>query len=222
MKKGDVWVIALAYNEQRHIGDVVKQCKKEGFKKVVVVDDGSKDHTTERAQEAGAIVLRHAVNMHKGAAMKTGAEYALVKGAKAIIFLDGDGQHSPSELSMFLDELNKGYDIVFGARKVGRNMPIVRRLGKILTGITARLLYGMKIHDVLSGYRALRSEAYEAIKWSSLGYTVESEMVARAGKANLKYSEITIKTIYHDKYKGVNVAHGISIMGKMLWWRLFL
>ena len=71
-----------------------------------------------------------------------------------------------------------------------------------------------------SGYRAMTSEAYQKIKWKSTNYSVESEMIANAGRQRLKYKEITIKTIYSDKYKGTTVIDGVKIVLNMIWWKI--
>lgn len=220
LTKNDCWIVVSAYNEHRHIAEVVKRILKQGFKNIVVMDDGSRDKTGEIALRAGATVLRNIINMHKGASMKTGSEYALKQGAKAIIYLDGDGQHAPEELPHFLKELNNDHDIVFGARWEKRKMPLQRRMGKILTGTAVKLLYGIDITDTLSGYRGLTAAAYRKIRWNSRDYLVESEMIARTGLEGLKYTEITISTIYHDRYKGVTFLHGFPILWKLLWWRI--
>jgi glycosyltransferase involved in cell wall biosynthesis len=220
LNKSDCWVVIPSYNEQKHIKTVVRKVKKQGFHNVVVVDDGSKDKTSSEGYAGGAFVLRQVINLHKGASMRTGAEFAIRKGAKAIIYLDGDGQHEPEELPHFLNELNAGKDIVFGARKEVKKMPFQRRLGKVLISNGVRFLFGMNVKDVLSGYRAFTTDVYEKILWSSSDYKVETEMVIRTGKAHLNYSEITISTIYHDRYKGVDPLNGIVILLHLFWWRI--
>ena len=74
---------------------------------VLVVDDGSSDGTSAAAGEAGAAVLRHEVNLGKGAALKTGFEYAVEKAYDAVITMDGDGQHDPAAIPDFLDAVEK-------------------------------------------------------------------------------------------------------------------
>jgi UDP-N-acetylglucosamine---dolichyl-phosphate N-acetylglucosaminyltransferase len=218
----DCWIIIAAYYEEKHISDVVKRVKAQGFKHIVVVDDGSKDKTSVLAQKEGATVLRHIVNLGKGAAMKTGAEYAFLNGAEAAIFIDGDGQHKPEELPLFMKELRKGYDIVFGYRKRNTHMPFVMRFGNWFISALVRTLYKMDLHDVTSGYRALTKRAYEEVRWSSRDYRVEVEMIARAGKQHLKYKQFQITTIYHDNYKGTTFLDGFPIVGNLLWWRISL
>jgi len=219
INKKECYVVVAAYNEERHIADVVRRCKAQGFP-VIVANDGSRDHTAELAERAGAMVVSHITNLGKGAVMKTGAEHAKELSAKAIIFLDGDGQHKPEELPLFLRDLNLGNQIVFGYRKQTGNMPFLRSLGKFMTRSVVRIFYNLDLEDILCGYRALTIDAYNKVKWVSRDYSVESEIIARAGKQNLLYSEFEIATIYHDNYKGVTIFDGIGILLNLIWWRM--
>src|SRR6056297_3303699 len=97
------YIVIAALNEGSRIADVVIKTKKYGH--VIVVDDGSSDDTADVAREAGALVATHMINMGKGAAMRTGTELAIEKGASTVVYLDGDGQHDPSEIPIFLKEL---------------------------------------------------------------------------------------------------------------------
>lgn len=218
--KNHCWIVIAAHNERGHIGDVILRSRKQGFRNIVVVDDGSQDDTQRIAQQKGAIALRHIVNLGKGAAMKTGADYAISRGAKALIFMDGDGQHKPEELGRFLSSLNRGYAIVFGARKRTEHMPLVLRLGNWFITTVVRVFYNLRLRDVLSGYRAMTADAYRCVRWVSRDYSVESEMIARAGKNNLRYAEFEIATIYHDKYKGTTFLDGFPIVFNLIWWRM--
>jgi glycosyltransferase involved in cell wall biosynthesis len=216
----DCWVVVSAHNEARHIADVVRRIQRQGFPHVIVADDGSQDRTARTAKAAGALVVSHTVNLGKGAAMKSGADYAVAHHARAIIFLDGDGQHKPEELPHFVRELNNGYAIVFGYRKRTGNMPFVRRLGGWFLSTFIRIVYNMDLKDVLSGYRAMTTAAYRTVRWNARDYSVESEMIARAGKACLRYTQFEITTIYIDSWKGMSILDGIPIAFKLLWWRM--
>ncbi len=222
LKRSDCWIVIPAFNEENHIGDVVKRVRKQKFENIVVVDDGSTDKTFQIAKKSKAHVLKHVVNLHKGASMTTGSEYALKNKAKAIIYMDADGQHCPEELDNFLDALNDGYEVAFGFRKESKKMPFQRRMGKHMTSATASFLFGLEVHDVLNGYRALTSKAYKTIRWNSRGYDVEAEMISRAGKNSLKYTEVQTKIIYHSKYKGMTPIHGARILWKLFWWKITL
>ena len=216
--ENSTFVVIAAYNEQKNVGAVVEESGK-FCSNIIVVDDGSKDKTYEIAKSKGAIVLRHMTNLGKGAAVKTGCDFAVKEGAKRIVLLDADGQHEPKEIPNFIKALN-GKDIVFGYRKFTKKMPFIMRFGnKSINSITS-FLYGIMLKDTQSGYRAFTSEAYKKVRWDASDYFMESEMIARAGRNKLKYAEIPIQTIYSDKYKGTTVIDGVKIVLNMIMWRL--
>ena len=212
------WAVVPAYNEGKRIGPVVRAVRTHC--PCVVVDDGSPDDTSAIAKRAGAAVLRHVVNLGKGAAMRTGAEYAIAHGAKRIIFLDGDGQHDPAEIPLFIAQLKRGKQVVFGARRMKTSMPIERQAGRWLIRRVIRTIYGYNLHDPLCGYRAMTARAYARIRWRSRDYSVESEMIARAGRESLPYAEVDISTIYHDRFKGMTIVDGLKIVLHLVWWRM--
>jgi len=213
-----VWVIIPAYNEGKRIMDVIKKTKKY-IDNIVVVDDGSKDNTSEISRKEKVVVLRHVLNLGKGAAVKTGCEFVLKHGAERIILIDADGQHDPEEIPNFLRELEE-VDIVFGYRKFNRNMPFVFKFGNNFINDVTKILYNVKLRDTQCGYRAFCAETYKKIRWKASDYSMESEMIANLGKKYLKYKEIPIKTIYTEKYKGTTVFDGIKIVLNMVLWRL--
>jgi len=216
--KEKTFAVIPGYNEEKSIGKVVKETKKY-ISDVVVVDDGSRDSTSLQAEKQGAIVLKHVINIGKGAALKTGCDYAIKNGAAKIVVLDADTQHEPSSIPLFLNALEEA-DVALGRRGLNKNMPFVFRFGNWFINKTTKLLYGLSLHDTQCGYRAFTAEAYKKIKWKSSSYSMESEMIANIGKRKLKYKEIPIKTIYADKYKGTTVIDGIKIILNMAWWRL--
>ena len=145
MEINNIWAVIPAYNEECSIIIIVKKTKKY-VNNVAVVDDGSKDKTKVSAEKAGAIVLRHIVNLGKGAALKTGCDLAVKKGAKFIITLDADAQHDPDDIPRFVEKLKK-YDIVFSYRKASSKMPLVLRFGNFFISIVANVLYGINLTD---------------------------------------------------------------------------
>ena len=219
MEASKFWAVIPAYNEEKSIGKIVKRTKKY-IANVIVVDDGSKDKTKEIAEKSGAVVLRHVVNLGKGATLKTGCNYALMKNAKFIVVLDADAQHDPDDIPRFIEKLEK-YDIVFSYRKLGGRMPLVLRFGNWLISKVVRALYKVDLIDTQSGFRAFSREAYKKIRWNASDYSMESEMISRAGKQRLKYVQIPISTIYSDRYKGTTILDGVKIVLNMFWWRLF-
>jgi len=213
----EVWAIIPAYNESRKIVNVISNVKKY-CKNIVVVDDGSKDSTSDVAESEKVIVLRHIINLGKGAALKTGCDFAVKKGAKQIIAIDADGQHDPKEINHFINAL-KGKDIVFGYRRFTKTMPFIFRFGNSFINFVIKLLYGIDLMDTQCGYRAFTSSAYKKIKWNASDYTMESEMIANTGKNHLRHSEIEVETIYEDRHKGTTVFDGVKIVFDMIIWR---
>ena len=215
------YIVIAAYNEAAHISSVVKDVLAQGYKHVLVVDDGSRDKTSILAEKAGAKVLRHAINLGKGAAVRTGCDFAVDSGATHLVLIDGDGQHEPEEIPHFLSALDKK-DIVFGARKRSKDMPSLYRVGNWGLNVLSKLFFGITLRDTQCGFRAMSVDAYNKVRWDSSDYAMESEMVVRAGLARLSYAERSIKTIYHDRYKGTGVVDGVKIFGHMLKWRVTL
>jgi glycosyltransferase involved in cell wall biosynthesis len=211
-------VIIPSYNEEKSIVAVIEKVK-EYTEEIIVVDDGSKDNTGKKAEEVGATVLKHIINLGKGAAAKTGCDYAYLQKYEQIILLDGDGQHDPKEIPNLIEQL-KHNDMVFGCRIFNKNMPLILRLGNKGINLITRALYGINIKDTQSGYRAFNTKIYKKIRWQASDYSMESEMIANAGKAKIKYTEISIDTIYTDNYKGTTILDGIKIVFNMITWRL--
>ena len=217
MKKGKIWAVIPAYNEEKSIGKIINETRKY-VGKVIVVDDGSKDKTAAIARKSNTVVLSHIVNLGKGAALKTGCDFAVKNRAEIIVALDADAQHEPKEIPRFL-EIIKNNDIIFGYRKLNKKMPLVLKFGNWFIGKTIKLLYGVNVKDSQCGYRAFTKDAYKKIRWSALDYSMESEMIAKAGRHNLRHGEVPIQTIYSDKYKGTTIIDGVKIVMNMLLWR---
>lgn len=219
MNKESVWAVIPAYNEEKNIRGVLKEVK-HLVDHVIVVDDGGKDHTTEEAKKENVIVLRHVLNLGKGAAMKTGCEYAVRNKATKIILLDGDGQHDPKFIPEFIKALDE-VDLVFGVRTFTKDMPLLFRFGNSLITVISKVLYKYDLRDTQSGYRAFNRDIYKKIRWKSSSYSVESEMIARAGNNHVSFKEIPISTIYNDKYKGTTPFDGIKIVLNLIKWKIF-
>lgn len=214
----EIFAVIPAHNEETNIRKVISETKKY-ISNIIVVDDGSKDKTSEEARKEGIIVLKHIINLGKGATLKTGCDYAIKQGASQIIVLDADAQHEPLQIPDFLNEL-KDVDVVLGYRKPSKEMPFILKYGNWFINKITKLLYGISLHDTQCGYRAFTAHAYKKIRWKASNYSMESEMIANIGKKRLKYKEIPIETIYTDKYKGTTITDGIKIVCNLFWWRL--
>jgi glycosyltransferase involved in cell wall biosynthesis len=118
------------------------------------VDDGSHDDTAAKAQQAGAIVVRHPYNKGNGAAVKTGIRRAT---AEYVLIIDADGQHQAADALRLVARLGE-YDLVVGARSKATQATHARRFGNGALNSLASYLTGREIPDLTSGFRAARRD----------------------------------------------------------------
>ena len=213
-----ITVIVPACNEAKYIGRFLDKLKL-STKDIVVVDDGSIDKTREITLGKDVICLTHMVNLGKGAALKTGCDYAFGKlKSDAVIIMDGDDQHEVDDLKLFVNELKKGAQVVLGFRKMDAKMPLLRILGNKGVSILINLLFGRYIADIPSGFKAMTKKAYKTLRWQSSGYEVETELAVRIAKTKIEYHEVPISTVYHDKDYGFNLLDAAKILLKLPYW----
>jgi glycosyltransferase involved in cell wall biosynthesis len=218
-KEAKVVAAIPCFNEERFIGSVVLKTK--GYvDEVMVIDDGSTDRTALVAEKAGAIVIRHESNQGKGAAVSTAFEWARETGCRALVLLDGDGQHEPADIPSLLQPVLEGRaDMVVGSRllHIKSHIPRVRALGQRILTFFTNLGSRVKLTDSQSGFRAFSPKAIEALSFAEKGLSVESEMQFLAKDANLQVVEVPVSVLYYGIAKRSYLAHGMwvfnSIMG---------
>jgi glycosyltransferase involved in cell wall biosynthesis len=219
-----VGVVIPAHNEASHIGQVLAalEPRVHGLPVMAtVVDDGSVDRTSDVARAQGAHVITHAINLGKGAALKTGCEATIAAGCDLLVLMDADGQHRPGDLPLMVSPLLAGQaDVVLARRQFTADMPATMRIGNWGLSRLFALLFGVTFSDTQCGYRALTAEIYPKLDWTATDYAVETEMLVRAARARLRTVEVEIETIYHDAYKGTTVADGMRILANMIRWRV--
>jgi len=211
-----VWVVIAAYNEASVIARVVADVRRRGFS-TVLVDDASTDATAEVAERAGAVIVRHPVNLGQGAALQTGIEFALYKGSDVIVTFDGDGQHRAADIAGLVDALEQhGVDYVLGSRFLGGavNLPTARRLLlKAATRFT-RIISGLSLTDTHNGLRAMTRRGASAIRLRHNRMAHASEILSQIAASGLKYVEVPV-TIEYSAYslaKGQKLGDALSIL----------
>ena len=126
---------------------------------IIVVDDGSTDASKKIALDYGVQVISHPYSKGNGASIKSGARAAT---GDYIVFMDGDGQHRPSDVQRLLDMLlDENFDMVVGARTAGSQASMARGFGNHVYNRLASLVVGHKIEDLTSGLRAVRAEKFK-------------------------------------------------------------
>jgi len=195
-----------AYLEERFIGKVVEGARQH-VDTVLVVDDGSRDATSAQGSIAGAEVVRHAQNSGKGAALKSGFRWMLARGIDYVICLDGDGQHDPTEIPVFMEEANSERmpALIIGNRfSKPEGMPRLRYwTNRVMSGWISRLC-GQEMPDTQCGYRLLRRDLLTEMDLPSSRYDYESEMIFVVGLAAKPMSHVPVKTIYGDEQSKIH------------------
>ena len=217
-------IVALpAYNEEVAIGSVVARCKKYADH-VIVIDDGSKDHTAEIARLVGAEVITHEKNGGYGASVKTCFEVAKKRDVEAMVIIDADGQHSPDDIPALINEMIRSKsDIVIGSRFVNGNgkmqkIPAYRKVGMRVLDTATDFGMGYHIADSQSGFRIYSRNAIRNINLDNDGMAAGSEILIQAADKKLKIEEVPINVRYDiDNTSSENpISHGLGVLGNII------
>lgn len=220
-----VCVVIPAYNESGVIGDVVTDIIK-AFKKttysseIVVVNDASKDNTSDVARKHGATVIDHILNSGAGGATATGLSYTQQNEFDIAATMDADGQHDANDVIRGIDEIIKrGDDLLIGSRLIdSHGMSKSKIIGNKGLSIITYVLFGIDSTDSQSGLRIFSHRALESLRWKTSGYEFCSEMLWRAKQQKLRISEYPIQAIYTDysKSKGQNNWNAVNIIKSLM------
>ena len=202
-------ILIPAYRPNETLIGIAKELVKGGAELIIVVDDGSgpafEPLFLELEQLAGVKVLRHAVNLGKGAALKTGINYALttLPDLEGVVTADADGQHDPADILRIAQVLAQSPEaLVLGAREFSnpqesQDIPLRSRLGNTVTSRVMRVVLGQKLADTQTGLRAVpRALLAPLLKVPATGYEFELEMLVAAKHQSLQVIEHPIRTIY--------------------------
>lgn len=213
----NIFVVIPAYNEEKRIGQVLKDLSVFPYK-IVVVDDASSDDTYNIACSYNIDVLRHKVNRDQGAALQTGNDYAISQGADVIVHFDADGQFLVKEIKDIIRPIvEEDYDIVFGSRFLDKKseLPFLKeKLIFPLARIFNRVVLGVSLSDPQSGFRAMTRGAAEKIIIEQDGKAHCSEIMAKAYQYKLKIKEVPMTVIYHEFGQGM--SGGFRILKDLL------
>ncbi len=211
----DTWVVIAAYNEGAVIRDVVLGVAREGWS-VVVVDDGSRDDTADCARSAGVTVVRHAVNLGQGAALQTGIDFALRRGARHIVTFDADGQMAVEDIPVLIAALDAGADIALGSRFLGTVEGATReRMALLKTAVMmSNRMSGLELTDAHCGLRAFHAHVAPKVRMVQNRMAHASELLRKIKQSRLRVVEVpcTIRYTAHSMAKGQGGFQAVRIL----------
>jgi glycosyltransferase involved in cell wall biosynthesis len=195
-----------AYNEEKHIGDVVRRTRQK-LDDVLVVDDGSRDKTAERARKAGAEVIVHPQNRGKGETIKTGVRQWLERQMDFVIILDADGQHRPEEIDRFVAAALSTDEpkLILGNRMEDvSSMPRLRQIVNRWMSQRISAVCGEEIPDTQCGFRMLHRQLIPDLLGGTARFDYETEMLIVASRKGFRIDWVPITTVYSDEVSSIH------------------
>jgi glycosyltransferase involved in cell wall biosynthesis len=192
-------VVVPAFQAERAVAEVVAEIVRiwPDPGAVLVVDDGSTDRTAERAQQAGARLLRHARNQGKGAALRTGLRAALASGFDVAISVDADGQHPPREALRLRGCCVDVEALVVGVRDLAAaGAPRANRMSNAFSNFAISGFAWSRLQDTQCGLRRYPIARTLALGASADGYGFEAEVLIRATAAGLRIVHLPVRVVY--------------------------
>ncbi len=229
IKKDKVLFLLRSFNEGDYLLQTIDNIKKEGFEKILVVDDWSNDWTDEKLfLREDVYYIRHLINRGPGAALETGFEFVRKFEKKLeidfVVCFDPDGQHNIKDVYRFLEAFEKKPDVevVLGSRFLENsfdNMPFFRKL--ILKGasIFTFFISNVSITDPHNWFRALKISAIKKISLTLDWFEYASELIEQIVEKNIIFTEVPVHISYSDYSlsKWQKTLNAINIALKMIW-----
>ncbi len=192
---------------------------------IIVVNDGSQDHTAlvlaELEQQVPQLrVIHHPQNRGYGAALRTGFASAT---KEWIFYTDGDAQYNPLELPVLVDALREGVDVVNGY-KISRNDPLIRIILGHIYNLGVKIAFGLRLKDVDCDYRLMRRTIFDAIQLGSDTGSICVEMIKKIQDAGFVFAEVPVSH-YHRQYGLSQFFNWRRLLRTarhllVLWWQL--
>jgi glycosyltransferase involved in cell wall biosynthesis len=195
-----------AYRPSALFCDLLEELRKIDPSPIIVVDDGSGSSYAALFQRVAkmpdVVILRNAVNLGKGAALKHGMNHVLVNYPNCIgvVTADADGQHAVNDILNVASELRaRSNELIFGARNFGQNVPFRSKLGNVVSRYVYRFLVGINLSDTQTGLRGIPRVLMElSLRVRSNRYEFETEQIVTAKTAGIRFRELSIQTVYID------------------------
>jgi glycosyltransferase involved in cell wall biosynthesis len=206
-----ITVLIPIFNEDRSVLERIVNEILDRKWNVILVDDGSSPAVM--VQNPAVIILRHNINLGQGASLETGMEYARITGVKILVHMDGDGQHSVTEIDRLVKPvIDQSVDIVFGSRFLLSSsvhmIPFKRRIVLKISKWVNVIFTGLLMSDAHNGFRVLNLKAIQGLKLRTPGREHASEIIWRTRRARLKYVELPVHIHYNTTGKDSRIRFG--------------
>jgi glycosyltransferase involved in cell wall biosynthesis len=193
LKKPKITVIIPTLNEEKNIGDIIRELRSLGLTNILIIDGKSIDHTVKIAKDLGVIVL-HQDGQGKGDALRKAFNHDKLN--DWIVMMDADGSMDPREISGFLGQLENGIDVVKASRFLpsgfSEDMTFIRRFGNAFFVFLVNLIWEANYTDLCYGFAAFKKKAIQKLHpcLESKSFEIEAELFIKAKKLGLKVKEV--------------------------------
>jgi glycosyltransferase involved in cell wall biosynthesis len=159
---------------------------------IILVNDGSDDNTNEICEKHGVKTISHAYSKGNGAAIKSGARAA---SGDTLVFMDADGQHSPSIIKSLIEKYEQGYDMIIGARDAESQASVARLIANTIYNKLASYMVNHKVLDLTSGMRVVNAEKFrEFLNLYPNGFSYPATSTMAFYRAGYNVGYLPIKT----------------------------
>ncbi len=215
-----------AYNASKTVEQTYKEIPFDIVDEVILVDDASKDDTSDVSQRLGINhVIKHEKNKGYGGNQKTCYNKAIEVGADIVVMLHPDYQYTPKLLTAMISIIGQGlYPVVFASRILGKGaikggMPIYKYIANRFLTFFQNQMMGQKLSEYHTGYRAYTREVLEKINYSqnSDDFIFDNQMIAQIFYHDFEIGEVTCPTKYFPEASSINfkrsVKYGMGVLG---------
>lgn len=220
-----VIVVMPAYNAAQTLEKTLREVPREIVDEVILVDDQSRDNTSEEARRLGIeVVIRHPVNRGYGGNQKTCYTAALQRGADIVVMLHPDYQYTPLLIEAMVYPIANGlFPVMLGSRILGKGalkggMPMYKYIANRFLTFTQNVLMSQKLAEYHTGYRAFSREILETcpLEENSDDFVFDNQMLAQIAYAGYTIGEVTCPTKYFPEASSINfqrsVKYGLGVL----------
>ena len=195
LSDSSILVVVPVFNGERSILQLYSTLRQINIRQLLVVDDGSFDATAQILNDNEIPHLSHDTNLGKGAAIKSGAKWAIKNNFHWILTLDADQQHPPSSIPVFMERMRERV-ILIGQRTDLKSMPLPRVFSNTFTSLLLSIRTNNLLRDSQRGFRLIPLSIFKDVTFKQNGFQFESELLIKASYADYTIEHVNIPTVY--------------------------